>query len=124
MANLWPTSPAPFPTTFEVSGYSEELPMNIVQTSPEAGARIVRKRFTAMPTKISGTMILTPAQVTTLKLFFKQQQALRWRWTTDLTTPTEMFYDFAEPVRFTALSGNNFRASMVLWQFTTEFGGS
>ena len=88
MANLWPTTPSPFPNTFEVSGYSEEVPMNTVQTNPEAGSRIVRKRFSATPTKISGTMILTPAQATQLKLFFKQQQALRWQWTSDLTTPT------------------------------------
>lgn len=120
MADPWPNT---LPNTFEVSGYSEELPDNQVYSMPDAGRAMARKRFSAAPVKISGTMIVDAADKVTLTNFYKAQTGLRFSWDNDISTGTK-YYMFAGPLKYTPLSGLDFRAALDLWEFATEFGGS
>jgi hypothetical protein len=120
MANLWPST---LPETFEAGSYREQLSMNTIATNPEAGSRIVRKRFSASPLVIQGSMILSVSQRDTLKTFFDQQQALRWQWT-NLIRASIRYYDFLEPPGISAISGFHYRADLKLLEYTTEFGGA
>lgn len=118
MATPWP---ATLPDTFDTSGYSETWLDNTIETKPEGGSRIVRKRFSSVPREVKGTMILTAAQRTTLDDFYKLYCAERWSWT-DVRGQAR-FYNFKEPPKFTMLSGLYYRVSLDLLEYTTEFGG-
>lgn len=52
-------------------GYSEEDEDGLIRTQMDAGPEFRRRRFTAVPTKISDTLILTDAQVDTLLAFYR-----------------------------------------------------
>lgn len=51
-------------------GYRETAPQNVIRTEMETGPAKVRRRGTAAPEMVSGTMLLTTAQVATLRTFF------------------------------------------------------
>ena len=64
---LWPAS---LPQTFEQQSYSEKLPNLTIRTSMDTGPAKVRKRFTAAPYPMSGTMRMTRDQTVTLDTFY------------------------------------------------------
>ena len=123
MADPWPnTGGNALPDTFDVQGYSEELADNVIYSQPEAGLSIARKRFSAMPVSIKGNMVLSLGQKTNLTNFYNAQTGLRFSWTNDIRLSLR-YYLFNGPLKYTPISGNNFRVSLSLLEFETEAGG-
>lgn len=67
MANpVWPTS---LPVPLQQGAQYEPLIENVITSSVETGAPKRRRRFTAVPDKFTGQLILTATQVATLNTF-------------------------------------------------------
>lgn len=64
---LWP---ATLPQTFEQPDYNESFPEMTVRTPMDTGPAKVRKRFTAAPYPMTGSMRLTATQANTLETFY------------------------------------------------------
>ncbi len=65
---LWP---ATLPQNFEQEGYSELSPDMTVRTKMDTGPAKVRRRFTAAPYPMSGTMRMTKDQTVDLDTFYQ-----------------------------------------------------
>lgn len=65
MTDAWPVT---LPQCLNV-GYSEGLADNLIETQPDAGPPISRRRSTAGVRPLSGQMKMTRAQIATLKTF-------------------------------------------------------
>lgn len=65
-----PTWPTALPQALNVDGYNEAQQSGVVRTSMDAGPDFVRRRFSAVSTMISGTMLLTDSQWAALLTFF------------------------------------------------------
>jgi len=64
------TWPVTLPQTFDQSSYSEDFPEMVIRTKMDTGPDKIRKRFTAAPYNLSGSMKLTSAQTSTLDAFY------------------------------------------------------
>ena len=64
-----PSWPATLPRRFEQRGYQQALPDTVLRTSVESGPDKRRRRFTAAPRPLSGSMFLTSAQIGELETF-------------------------------------------------------
>lgn len=64
---LWPTT---LQQAFEQDGYRETLPEMTISTKMDTGPAKIRKRFTAAPYSIIGTMHLTKLQADYLDTFY------------------------------------------------------
>lgn len=62
--------PATLPQTFDQTSYSEASPDMVVRTKMDTGPVKIRRRFTAAPYTLSGSMKLTSAQTNTLDTFY------------------------------------------------------
>lgn len=62
--------PASLPE-INAEGYSEEDEDGLVRTQMDAGPEFRRRRFTAVPTRITSSLLLTDAQVDTLLAFYR-----------------------------------------------------
>lgn len=67
MTEAWPII---LPQNFENSGYSETVADGLLEMQPDAGPPITRRRSTASPRNINGSMIFTEDQIRTFKTFF------------------------------------------------------
>ncbi len=79
-----PAWPGTLPTKLYVSGYGQSSPDITIKSEMDAGPAKVRRRFTAGVTPVSGTMILTAAQLATFITFFETTTlggSLRFSWT-------------------------------------------
>ena len=65
-----PTWPASLPG-LNVEGYGEEDVDAVVRTQMDAGPQFERLRYSAVPTRITDTLVLTTAQVATLMAFYR-----------------------------------------------------
>jgi hypothetical protein len=65
-----PSWPSTLPQSLEIASYAEAQQSAVVRTSMDTGPDFVRRRFTAVPTMVSGTMTLTEAQWAVLMTFF------------------------------------------------------
>jgi len=65
-----PSWPAGLPQSLQIDGYAESQSSSVIRTSMDAGPEFVRRRFTAVTTNVSGYMLLTDAQYTTLLSFY------------------------------------------------------
>ncbi|MDP2322576.1 MAG: hypothetical protein Q8N51_00920 [Gammaproteobacteria bacterium] len=117
MADLWPGT---LPQILEESGYSEAPRSNVISSQPDAGPDIARRRSTAAPVDITGSMLLTAAQYATLRAFYESHQALRFQWV-DPRGATR-YYRFKQPPKYSSWS-IYFRVQLSLVEFLTEFGG-
>lgn len=64
------TWPAGLPQELRQEGYSEARKSGVAATEMDAGPDFTRRRYTAVPTEIRGTLALTKAQVATLDAFY------------------------------------------------------
>lgn len=107
----WPSLPAPLINTFK-----ETVPDNILRTSMDRGVDKVRRRTTANARGIQFTLLLTPAQISTLETFYV---------TTLLSGADEFDYThprtgatvnarFTQPPAYSDVNGINFRAEIAL----------
>lgn len=102
-----PVWPASLPQILEIDGYDEAFPNAMLRTAMETGPAKRRRRFTAAPAPIKGTLTLTVAQRATLKSFFEtdlQMGALSFDWTHPVTGVTASFA-FVSPPRIRGDSG-------------------
>ena len=65
-----PTWPAGLPQSLNVDGYAETIEDGRVRTSVDSGPVLVRRRYSAVTTYVSGYMVLTDAEYATLLTFF------------------------------------------------------
>lgn len=115
MAEVWP---ADLPQVLLVDGFSEEMGDSRIQSDPDSGPPKIRNRFSNVADKIAGQMILTYAQLVSLRDFV--------RLTTDggalaFTLPsqyvageTDLLCTFDEMPVFTALGAGRYRAALSL----------
>lgn len=66
MADVWPAS---LPQKLLVEGYSEGLADGRLISQMDAGPAKVRRRSSAMPRPLQGSMIMTSAQLATMRTF-------------------------------------------------------
>lgn len=102
-----PVWPASLPQVLEIQGFSEKLPNVVMRTAMETGPAKRRRRFTAAPTPVKGSLTLTVAQRATLKTFFDsdlQGGALSFDWTHPVTGVTAT-YAFVSPPELRGDSG-------------------
>jgi hypothetical protein len=64
------TWPSTLPQSLLADGYIESSESGVIRTSMDAGPEFVRPRFSAVRKFFSGSMILTPSQLSTLITFF------------------------------------------------------
>ena len=118
MATLWPVT---LPQRWETSSFSEEAMSNTVVSEPEAGAVMIRKRFTAVPRKVSGTMILDGAQYDIMEAFFLVYTGVLFQWLN--SRGSTRYYLFSAAPKYSMLSGLYYRVSLEFWEFLSETGG-
>ena len=73
------------PQELFVSGYGQSPPAVTIKSEMDAGPAKIRRRFTAGVSPVSGTMIMTAAQLATFETFFNTTLlggSLRFSWTT------------------------------------------
>ena len=79
-----PAWAATLPQELFVAGYGQSAPAVTIKSNMDAGPAKVRRRFTAGVEPVSGTMIMTAAQLATLDTFFNDTLlggSLRFSWT-------------------------------------------
>jgi len=79
-----PAWPGALPQELLVNGYSQSFPDITIKSNVDAGPAKVRRRFTAGVEPISGTIIMTAAQLATFQTFFNTTLlggSLRFSWT-------------------------------------------
>nr|BDD43790.1 hypothetical protein 10 [Spirochaetaceae bacterium] len=64
------TWPASLPQKFDQGTFSERMPSGVVKAKTDIGPGKRRRRFTAVPRYLSGSMTLTPSQVSTFDTFY------------------------------------------------------
>jgi len=72
------------PQIFFVSGYSQSFSNVTIKSDMDAGPAKIRRRFTAGVEPVSGTMIMTAAQLATFDTFYNSTLlggSLRFSWT-------------------------------------------
>lgn len=69
-----PSWPATLPE-FNADSYSEEDADGLVRTQMDAGPEFRRRRFTAVPTRITTSLLLTDTQTDTLLTFYRDTLA-------------------------------------------------
>lgn len=77
---LWPDV---LPQTLLLEGYSSQLADVLARTAMDAGPAKVRRRFTAGPKPVSGSVIVTPAQLVFFQFWYETvllNGALRFGW--------------------------------------------
>ena len=84
MAIIWPAS---LPQMFSSQGYSDNFSDNRLATNPELGPALVRSRISSMPRRVAGVMVMTKAQLNTLRSF--------WRYS---TLDGKLPFEFPDPV--------------------------
>lgn len=65
------TWPATLPPTFDSEGLEVQEPDVLIESQPELGPPIVRRRTTAAPERIAGTIILDQTQTAAFKAFLR-----------------------------------------------------
>lgn len=110
---VWPAS---LPSSLLANGYSRQKGDQTIRTQMDAGPAKVRRRFSAAPTEVSGSMIVTMAQIGTLQDFFDQTLAggsLPFDWA-DPVDGAVVSWRFTAPPSSAALGASLFRVSLSL----------
>ena len=82
---LWPHV---LPQQLLVEGYGEQLSNQLIRTEMDAGPAKVRRRFTAAPRPVNGSIIVTPAQLVFFRNWYYNVLlggSLRFGWTDPFT---------------------------------------
>lgn len=112
-----PAWDASLPQRLLVKSYSESPADVLLRTSMDFGPAKVRRRGTAGPRPVSGSIIVTAAELATFKTFFNTTLlggSLRFSWVdpVDGTTTTEM--RITKNPSWQALSGDLFEIALEL----------
>lgn len=78
-----PSWPADLPQNILAQGYKGELPNNLLRTSMDVGPAQIRRRGTVAVEPVTGNILVTPAELATLKTFYETtllDGSLRFRW--------------------------------------------
>ena len=110
-----PSWPASLPQQLSQRGYSESLADNVIRTSVDAGPEKRRKRFTAAVRPLSGSMVMTSAQIDTMTTFFDTDLA-SGALAFDLNAPrdqtTTLSVVFRQPPSWTNLGGDSYAVTL------------
>lgn len=117
MADLWP---ATLPQVFDEAGWSRDPIDNVEAFEPDTGPDIARRRSTAAPSVVTGSMLLTADQYADLDDFYNTHQAERFQW--ENPAGDTRYYRFKQPPKYGAWS-QYYRVRLVLMEFLTETGG-
>ncbi|MCX8003362.1 MAG: hypothetical protein N2688_00140 [Burkholderiaceae bacterium] len=110
---VWPVG---LPQRMNAAGFTETLPDLALRTGMDAGPRKMRRRFTAGPTAIEGTVTLRGSQPALLETFYRETTAggtLPFDWTHPRTGALKAFR-FTAPPAFVPVAGDVWRASLKL----------
>jgi len=104
-----PAWPGALPQELLVNGYSQSFPDITIKSNVDAGPAKVRRRFTAGVEPISGTMIMTAAQLATFDTFFNTTLlggSLRFSWTKPPVHTVACEMRFTEVPSWTKVEGD------------------
>ena len=109
----WPSS---LPDNLNVEGYTEARVDGTIRTQMDAGPEFVRRRFSATPTRVSGSLVLTDTQVATLDTFYQTTlnggvDAFDW---THPRTGASVEMRFTSPPSYRAFSHDLWQADLSL----------
>ena len=105
------------PQELFLSGYSQTYPNVTIKSEMDVGPAKVRRRFTAGVEPVSGTMILTAAQLATLDTFYNTTLlggSLRFAWTVPPAHSVACEMRFTEPPTWTAIEPGKYEVSLAL----------
>ncbi len=108
--------PAALPDSASWEDYQESMPDMVIRTAMDAGPAKVRRRFSAAPTSISGTMLMNSSQVATLDAFFRDSTAggsLAFSWTHP-RTGAEVACRFLSPPQLRHVAGPLWRVELAI----------
>lgn len=111
------TWPSTLPQALNADGYTETQQSGVVRSSMDAGPDFVRRRFSAVSTMLSGNMLLTDTQWSTLMTFFNSTLAggsIEFDWHprgAHLNSPSTVY-----SMRFTAPPARRPASAHDLWQ--------
>lgn len=115
MADAWPVT---LPQQLLLSGASLGYGDALVEYAPDQGPSLTRRATTAVMRPLSGSFVLSDAQVTTWETFFRttiMNGALPFTFP-DPRTGTSLLVKFtkANPPSLVPLGGDNFRLTLML----------
>jgi len=105
------------PQYLVAKGYGQSPPAVTIKSEMDAGPAKVRRRFTAGVSPVSGTMIMTAAQLATFDTFFNTTLlggSLRFSWTKPPVHSAACEMRFTEVPNWTSLGGDNYEVSLSL----------
>ena len=110
----WPTS---LPQRLSQRGYRESLADNVIRTPVDAGPEKRRQRFTAAVRPLSGSMIMTNAQLDTMMTFFDTDIAsgsLAFDFNAPRDQATTLSVVLQRPPAWTNLGGDSYEVNLTL----------
>jgi len=110
----WPTT---LPQQLFVNGYSQSFAETTIKSDMDAGPAKVRRRFTAGVEPVSGTMVMTAAQLTMLETFYNTTLlggSLRFSWTKPPAHTAACEMRFTESPSWTAVEPEVYEVSLSL----------
>ena len=113
MPTVWPVT---LPQYLSTDGYSESPPELSVRTQMDAGPAKVRRRFTAGVRPVSGSVLLTEAQIEILDAFYVttlEGGSLTFDWLHPRTAASATFRFTAVP-KYSTQGGDLWRADLAL----------
>ena len=105
------------PQELLVNGYGQSYPNVTIKSDMDAGPAKVRRRFTAGVEPVSGTMLMTAAQLATLDTFYNTillGGSLRFSWTKPPAHSAACEMRFTEPPAWTAIEPGTYEVSLSL----------
>lgn len=114
--DTWPASPT-LPQRLLAETYSEGFADGRLVSQMETGPAKVRRRSSAMPRPIKGEMIMTAAQVASLRTFFNTTLiggSLPFNFPDPITYPTTILVRFAGGVPAVSAFGSRYKVALDL----------
>ena len=108
----WPTS---LPQQILQRGYNESLADNVLRTPVDAGPEKRRQRFTAAVRPLSGSMIMTNAQLDTMMTFFDTDigsGSLAFDFNAPRDQATTVSVVFQRPPAWTNIGGDSYQVTL------------
>ena len=106
MVPIWDNT---LPQTLLVDGYGQSFPEVTIKSNMDAGPAKVRRRFTAGVEPVSGTMVMTAAQLATFTTFYNTTLlggSLRFSWTKPPAHTAACEMRFTAPPSLTKVESN------------------
>ncbi len=103
--DVWPVG---LPQKLLMEGNSYQIGDGRLRTQPSAGVSIDRQRFTAVVDLLSGSMLMTDAQIATMTTFIKTTLlggSLPFTFPDQFNSPATITVKFSTMPRFGAVSG-------------------